>query len=41
MVRLCMAIPVTADPLDYASLYLAALTAFMTELHATTAPSLT
>jgi len=35
MVQLCMAIPMNAKPLDYGSVELAALTAFVTELHAT------
>jgi len=34
MVQLCMAIPMNAKPLDYGSVELAALTAFVTELHA-------
>jgi hypothetical protein len=34
MVQLCMAIPMSAKPLDYGSVELAALTAFVTELHA-------
>jgi hypothetical protein len=34
MVQLCMAIPMNAEPLDYGSVELAALTAFVTELHA-------
>ena len=34
MVQLCMAIPMNAKPLDYESVELAALTAFVTELHA-------
>ena len=34
MVQLCMAIPMNARPLDYGSVELAALTAFVTELHA-------
>ena len=36
MVQLCMAIPMNAKPLDYGSVELAALTAFVTELHANT-----
>lgn len=35
MVQLCMAIPMNARPLDYGSVELAALTAFVTELQAT------
>ena len=34
MVQLCMAIPMNAKPFDYGSVELAALTAFVTELHA-------
>jgi cytochrome c len=34
MVQLCMAIPMNAKPLDYGSVELAALTAYVTELHA-------